>query len=164
VHWYNPVIWFAAAQARKLQEQACDDAVLLAGGKPSEYAQFLLNVAEGSRGGSGVFDVAMGVMQRSHLHARVVAILDSSRPRLPVDGLALFAALVPLSCLMFLLATASADSKPAVGTSVAAQTLDPLPIPAIPAIPALPATPATPAIPATLATTSRPATLPIQFL
>ncbi|HKY00156.1 MAG TPA: M56 family metallopeptidase, partial [Steroidobacteraceae bacterium] len=35
VHWYNPLAWFAAAQASKLQEQACDDVVLNDGGMPS---------------------------------------------------------------------------------------------------------------------------------
>src|SRR5688572_12524017 len=31
MHWYNPLVWLAAVQARKLQEQACDDVVLNAG-------------------------------------------------------------------------------------------------------------------------------------
>lgn len=28
IHWYNPLVWFAAEQMRSLQERACDDAVL----------------------------------------------------------------------------------------------------------------------------------------
>ena len=32
IHWYNPLVWFAAAQVTQLQEQACDDAVLRDGG------------------------------------------------------------------------------------------------------------------------------------
>ena len=49
LHWYNPLVWFAADQARKLQELACDDAVLNAGGTPSDYAQFLVGLAGVSR-------------------------------------------------------------------------------------------------------------------
>jgi beta-lactamase regulating signal transducer with metallopeptidase domain len=113
VHWYNPFVWLAAAQARKLQEQACDDAVLNAGGSPSDYAQFLVGIADGSRRLSLAFPAAVGMVQRSELHGRVIAILDASRARLPLSGLALLVALVPLACLMLFLATVSAVASPA---------------------------------------------------
>jgi beta-lactamase regulating signal transducer with metallopeptidase domain len=112
VHWYNPLIWFAAAQARKLQEQACDDAVLNAGGTPSDYAQFLVSVAAGSRRLSLALPVAVGMVQRSQLHGRVTAILDASRARLPLSSLVLVVALAPLACLMLLLATLSVSAAP----------------------------------------------------
>ena len=97
VHWYNPLVWFAAGQARKLQEQACDDVVLNAGGTPSDYAQFLVGLAGGSRRLSPAFPAAVGMVQRSQLHGRVTAILDASRARLPLGGLALVTALAPLA-------------------------------------------------------------------
>ena len=112
VHWYNPVVWFAAVQARKLQEQACDDVVLNAGGTPSDYAQFLVGIAAGSRGLSLALPAAVGMVQRSQLHGRVTAILDAPRARLPLSGLALVLALAPLACLMFLLATLSVTAEP----------------------------------------------------
>jgi beta-lactamase regulating signal transducer with metallopeptidase domain len=114
VHWYNPLVWFAAAQALRLQEQACDDAVLNAGSAASDYAQFLVNVASGSRRISSTFPVAVGMVQRSQLHGRVTAILDESRARLPLSRLALLTALAPLACLTFLLATVSAQATPIV--------------------------------------------------
>ena len=89
MHWYNPLIWFAAVQARKLQEQACDDVVLNAGGMPSDYAQFLVSIAGGPRRVSLAFPAAIGMVQRSQLHGRVTAILDVSRARLSLGGLAL---------------------------------------------------------------------------
>ncbi len=112
VHWYNPLMWFAAVQARKLQEQACDDVVLNAGGTPSVYAQFLVGIACGSRRLSLAFPASVGMVQRSQLHGRVTAILDASRARLPLSSLALVVVLVPLACLMLLLATLSVAAAP----------------------------------------------------
>ena len=112
VHWYNPLVWFAALQARKLQEQACDDAVLQAGGTPSGYAQFLVSIAGGPRRLSLALPAAVGMVQRSQLHGRVTAILDASRARLPLTGVALVLALAPLACLMLFLATVSAVASP----------------------------------------------------
>ncbi|HEU0224230.1 MAG TPA: M56 family metallopeptidase, partial [Steroidobacteraceae bacterium] len=112
VHWFNPLVWFAAARARVLQEQACDDAVLNAGGIPSEYARFLVNVAGGSRRLSWAAPTAVGMVQRSQLHGRVTAILDASTLRLPLSNVALLAVLVPLACLMLFLATLSATAAP----------------------------------------------------
>ncbi len=107
MHWYNPLVWFAAAQARELQEQACDDAVLRAGGTPSDYAQFLLNIAEESNCAPGPFRIAMGMIRRSLLHGRVLAILDPHQARVQPDRFAVLVAFVPLSCLMLLLAAAA---------------------------------------------------------
>jgi beta-lactamase regulating signal transducer with metallopeptidase domain len=112
IHWYNPLVWFAAARARKLQEQACDDAVLQAGGTPSDYAQFLVGIAEGSRRLTMAVPAAVGMVQRSQLHGRVIAILDASRARLPLSGLAVLVALAPVACLMLLIATLTAVASP----------------------------------------------------
>ena len=112
VHWYNPLVWFAAVQARKLQEQACDDVVLNAGGIPSDYAQFLVSIAGGPRRVSLALPAAIGMVQRSQLHGRVTAILDASRARLSLGGLALVVALVPLACLTLFLASLSVAAAP----------------------------------------------------
>ena len=112
VHWYNPLVWFAAAQARKLQEQACDDDVLNDGGTPSDYAQFLVGIAGGARRLSPAFPAAIGMVQRSQLHGRVTAILDVSKTRLPLSRLVFVVALAPLACLTFFLATLSAAATP----------------------------------------------------
>ncbi len=80
MHWYNPLVWYAASQAHKLQECACDDAVLRAGGVASEYAQLLVDVAARSAGVCGSLRPAMGMAQCSPLHDRVKAI-----PRSPAE-------------------------------------------------------------------------------
>jgi beta-lactamase regulating signal transducer with metallopeptidase domain len=113
VHWCNPLVWFAAVQARKLQEQACDDVVLSAGGQPSDYAQFLVSMTGGSRRPSLEYPAAVGMIRRSQLHGRVIAILDASRVRLPLSRLAVIVALAPLAGLAFFVATLSAGAEPA---------------------------------------------------
>src|SRR5688572_4899474 len=112
LHWYNPLVWIAAVQARKLQEQACDDVVVNAGGTPSDYAQFLVSIAGDPRRVSLAVPAAIGMVQRSQLHGRVTAILDASRARLSLGGLALVVALVPLACLMLFLASLSVAAAP----------------------------------------------------
>ncbi|NJO13118.1 MAG: hypothetical protein HC872_06265 [Gammaproteobacteria bacterium] len=107
LHWYNPFVWFAAGQARKLQEQACDDVVLNAGGKSADYAHFLVELAGVSRPLSPAFPAAVSMVQRSQLHGRVTAILDATLARMPPGRLALVTALAPLVGLMLFLATLS---------------------------------------------------------
>ena len=111
VHWYNPLVWLAAVQARKLQEQACDDVVLNAGETPSDYAQFLVGIA-GARRLSLEIPAAVGIVQRSQLHGRVTAILDATRARVPLSRVALLIALAPLAGLMIVLAAVSAVASP----------------------------------------------------
>jgi beta-lactamase regulating signal transducer with metallopeptidase domain len=111
VHWYNPLVWLAAVQARKLQEQACDDVVLNAGETPSDYAQFLVGIA-GARRLSLEIPAAVGMVQRSQLHGRVTAILDATRARVPLSRVALLIALAPLAGLMIVLAAVSAVASP----------------------------------------------------
>ncbi len=69
IHWYNPLVWLAARESRKLQEQACDDAVLRSGATASDYASFLRRAAESAQGGSQSLAAAMGVVGRSELRA-----------------------------------------------------------------------------------------------
>jgi beta-lactamase regulating signal transducer with metallopeptidase domain len=111
VHWYNPLVWLAAAQARRLQEQACDDVVLNAGETPADYAQFLVGIA-GARRLWLEIPAAVGMVQRSQLHGRVTAILDATRARVPLSRAALIIALAPLAGLMIGLAAVSAVASP----------------------------------------------------
>jgi beta-lactamase regulating signal transducer with metallopeptidase domain len=45
VYWFNPLVWHAVRRLRIERETDCDNAVLRAGAKPSEYAELLINVA-----------------------------------------------------------------------------------------------------------------------
>jgi bla regulator protein BlaR1 len=46
IHWFNPLIWLAAARFRAERELACDQHVLLASCEPSDYGRTILKVLE----------------------------------------------------------------------------------------------------------------------
>ena len=46
LYWFHPLAWMAARQATVAREQACDEAVLALGTRPSAYARVLLELAE----------------------------------------------------------------------------------------------------------------------
>jgi beta-lactamase regulating signal transducer with metallopeptidase domain len=153
IHWYNPLVWLAAERVRSLQERACDDAVLSAGAMPSEYAQFLLDVAAHVSGLSRPARAAIGMAHCSSLRTRIVAILDPAATRSQPQRLRVLVACGSLFAFTVLLATASVAVEdppppPPTPTAQISPVAPPLPIPPVPAIPATRAVPATPAIPA----------------
>ena len=158
LHWYNPLVWLAARQLKLLQEQACDDAVLRSGGAPSEYAQFLVDLAGQCNDDRELPNPAIGMARPSLLRERVVAILDPRRARPALQALEAWSIGLTMSGLALLLAT----------TTVAAHDVprsrlqQPTPLPAIPAIAALPAIPALPAIAAIPAVPALPAIPAVQ--
>ncbi|MEO7714843.1 MAG: M56 family metallopeptidase [Capsulimonas sp.] len=82
LHWFNPMAWVAARQIREESERACDDAVLAAGTRPTDYAEHLLAIAkqlsppEASRPGA-----AIAMAQRPFVEARMRAILHTGLDR-----------------------------------------------------------------------------------
>lgn len=96
VHWFNPLIWLASHRMLIERERACDDRVLEAGERPSDYAQHLLEVARATRsplltGGAGI-----AMARRSAMEGRLLAVLDEKRSRraLSRTAVALAAALL----------------------------------------------------------------------
>ena len=137
LHWYNPLIWYAAEQIRKLQECACDDAVLRAGGVASEYAQLLVDLAARSTRAHGPLRPALGVAPQSPLRDRVVAILDPVRTRSKQSRIAAVITAAPLAGIMVLLAGATlaepgeaqpAQSIPTVTSQSTAAIPEPQPV------------------------------------
>lgn len=118
MHWYNPLAWFAAAQVRRLQEEACDDAVLRAGETPSDYAECLLTLAAQANHLPYPARMAIGMFHRSALNGRIAAILHPHKRRSPLRFITLLAASVPVSCLMLFLAAAAAAKPPHARSSV----------------------------------------------
>jgi len=152
LYWYNPLVWIAAERIRSLQERACDDAVLRAGATPSDYAQFLLDVAAHTSGVARLARASIGMTHGSSLRARIVAILDPQATRSRPRRIRVVAACASLFLFTILLATISVAVEPPPPPSPppASPTpeTDKLPeTPVIPAIPVLPKPPVPPVPP-----------------
>ncbi|BBO33571.1 M56 family metallopeptidase [Lacipirellula parvula] len=83
LHFFNPIAWFGLAQMRKLRELACDDMVVAAGQRPSDYAHVLLEVAR-------VYchrrrALAVGMARGANVERRILAILDRARNRVALS-------------------------------------------------------------------------------
>lgn len=84
LYWFNPLVWLLAARLGAEAERACDDAVLLAGVSPTEYADSLLAVARSLSVGGAARRASLGAVtmaRRSPVRGRLEAILDTRRPR-----------------------------------------------------------------------------------
>jgi beta-lactamase regulating signal transducer with metallopeptidase domain len=136
LYWYNPLVWIAAGRIRSLQERACDDAVLRAGATPSDYAQFLLDVAAHTNGVTSLTRAAIGMTHGSSLRARIVAILDPQATRSRPRRIRVVAACASLFVFTMLLATITVAVEP-----------PPAPAPPLAETPALPETPTLPELP-----------------
>ena len=96
-YWLNPLMWYAAGRLRVERELACDDCVVAAGERASDYAEQLVEIARSCRTWRLAAGVAMA--RSSKLEGRIVALLDRARSHHPITGrlslgLALAAALL----------------------------------------------------------------------
>lgn len=78
-YWFNPLTWVAARRLRSERERACDDLVLAAGLRGSEYAQHLLDIARTASSRRALSAAALAMARPSELEGRLLAILDSRR-------------------------------------------------------------------------------------
>jgi beta-lactamase regulating signal transducer with metallopeptidase domain len=76
LYWFNPLVWLAARSLRIERERDCDDAVLNAGARPSDYALFLLDVATDLGRPRGPVWRLSTLSQSSNLKERIMCILD----------------------------------------------------------------------------------------
>lgn len=128
VHWANPLAWWGYRRFLDAREQACDDAVIRSGARPSAYAAHLVGVARAVRRDRLALAAVAPMARTSPIEERVVSILDAGRVR-GVIGRTGAAALVVLSAgvLVPLAALQPVAQTPRVSpTSLAfADTLDP---------------------------------------
>jgi beta-lactamase regulating signal transducer with metallopeptidase domain len=81
VYWFNPLAWIAASRMKIERELACDDRVIAAGSRASDYASNLLDVARTLRAPSLTSQTAIAMARPSQLSGRLLAVLDSRRNR-----------------------------------------------------------------------------------
>ena len=98
IYWFHPLAWFAARQAEAAREQACDEAVIASGTRPSVYARVLLEFADDMPAASPAL-AALPMVQRTLLEKRLMAILDFDMKPRTRRMAALPAALVALVAL-----------------------------------------------------------------
>ena len=110
LYWFNPLVWVAARQLRIERELACDDCVLEVGTWASDYANYLVEIAQTFEAVEPVAPVTVG-MACSQLENRVRAILDPrlNRRHLSRRGKATLA--VAMACALWPLAALQATSR-----------------------------------------------------
>ena len=117
LYWFNPLVWLAARQMLTERERACDDQVLLAGARASDYANDLLDLARTFGAPWSTSQVTTAMARRSQIAGRLLAVLDphlergatSRRFVLVCAGLSL-AVLLPL-----------ASARPLAGAAIPAE-------------------------------------------
>jgi HEAT repeat protein/beta-lactamase regulating signal transducer with metallopeptidase domain len=138
VHWFNPLAWVAARRARTERERACDDLVLAAGTRGSEYADQLLDIARVMRAGrfpALLAGATLAMAHRTQLEGRLIAILDPKLPRAGLSRLRAAAATLAAACALVPFATvqpwayAQGERQP---VQPPAQAAPPQPAPAAP--------------------------------
>jgi HEAT repeat protein/beta-lactamase regulating signal transducer with metallopeptidase domain len=108
VYWFNPLAWIAARRIRAERERACDDLVLAAGTRGSDYANQLLEVARAMRGDrfpSLLAGATLAMAHRTQLEGRLLAILDQDRRRSGLSAGRRTAAVTLAACAVMPLAT-----------------------------------------------------------
>jgi beta-lactamase regulating signal transducer with metallopeptidase domain len=115
VYWFNPLAWVASHRMRVERELACDDRVINAGARASDYASNLLDVARSLRAPSLTSQGAIAMARPSQLSGRLLAVLDSNRNRRSVTRRIVAAA----SFLGIAIALPLASLTPAVAATIA---------------------------------------------
>jgi hypothetical protein len=119
LYWWNPLVWLAARRLRSERERACDDVVLAAGPRATDYASHLIALARDLRPPGLAAVAAVPMARHAGLARRVRDLLDSGRNRggvgrrgALVSGLALLALLAPLARVPTLAADTPAGHRP----------------------------------------------------
>ncbi|HEU4631004.1 MAG TPA: M56 family metallopeptidase [Gemmatimonadaceae bacterium] len=119
--WFHPGVWYAVRRLTAERERACDDLVLQAGTRPSDYASHLIEVARALRPARLSAPAAVCMARPSQLEGRLLAVLDPARRRAtPARRVRCAAALAALGLVVPLAALhpsgASPESSPAAPT------------------------------------------------
>lgn len=149
--WFHPQVWLARRHAMMEGERACDDLVLRAGERASEYATHLLHVA-GLTPRREPLSALLAMSRPSQLEGRMHAILSPSINRQAIGGKRLMISLVSFLAVVVPFSVMQIAALPAV--AAVAETRE-VAVPAVVAV-AAPVTPVTSvAVPAVTAAPAR---------
>lgn len=112
LHWFNPLVWYAAGRLRIERECACDDRVLQLGADAEHYAEHLLQVARTISPGGGLSMATVAMAHRSQLETRLLSILDTRTRRQSVSRIAAAALLSGVAVVTLLVAAIQITAKP----------------------------------------------------
>ncbi|HEY1303391.1 MAG TPA: M56 family metallopeptidase [Vicinamibacterales bacterium] len=105
VYWIHPVVWWASQQLRHERELACDDRVIAAGTRASDYADHLLEIAYACVG-DRASALAVSMARPSEIEGRLRALVDAARSRrTPTVRTRVVSAIVAIGVLALLAAT-----------------------------------------------------------
>ncbi len=85
LHWFNPLVWFAAWRLEVERERSCDDLVLASGIRPSAYAVHLLDVVSGLSTARWTQACGLAMARKSSLEGRLTAVLGEDLNRRSVS-------------------------------------------------------------------------------
>lgn len=81
LHWINPLAWLALRRLRVERERACDDLVLTAGERPTDYADHLLDIVRTTHTRRLAASAAITMARKGQFEGRLLAVLDHARNR-----------------------------------------------------------------------------------
>jgi beta-lactamase regulating signal transducer with metallopeptidase domain len=124
VYWFHPGAWWIARRLRDEREIACDDRVVAAGTRATDYAGHLLELAYACAGDRAPA-LVLSMARPNEIEARMRALLDVARNRsTPALRIRLWSAVAAIA-LLALLAAARATLVPVnaqAGASSSTQT------------------------------------------
>lgn len=98
--WFHPLVWVLARTSRRECERCCDDLVLAAGERPTDYAESLLAIVRSMTRSDPFAGVAPALAQRSNLEGRLRSILRADQRRGGVSRARLVATIVSAVALL----------------------------------------------------------------
>jgi beta-lactamase regulating signal transducer with metallopeptidase domain len=128
LYWFHPLAWCAVRASALAREEACDEAVVALGHRPSAYARHLLALADPAP----LPMPALARIDRSHLETRIMKLLrtsssGSSRPAAAVVALAVVWALTVAALTPSDGAHAAPQANPAVADTPVVRAAPPAP-------------------------------------
>ena len=98
IYWFNPLVWFATRWMRIEAEQACDDHVLNAGYRSTDYAQHLIDITRNVKIAKTTSLAAVTIARSSKIERRLRTVLAKNLNRHPMTKVAAGIGLLVFIC------------------------------------------------------------------